>query len=147
MILLRWSVIFPLAIFWILSCASVKPVSSDTIQRDLGFTAKRISENRVAAYSLRDARVGMTGYYYIVDIEGFVVFHPVAVIIGKKFLEDPYIKMILEKKNGCLREYIKDKEREYLVFFRAIDEREILCLSIPSDEVTGPREECLKASE
>ena len=88
--------------------------------------------------SLRDRRVGKTGFYYVLDSDGRVVFHPRPALIGTSFSKTWFINQLLTEKSGCLT-YTLGNRTHYL-FFLPLNDSEILCLSIVSEDFPQPVE-------
>ena len=119
-------------------CATLKPVTPAGIRTDMEALCREITVNRSVINTLRDKRVGKTGFYYVLDSEGRVVFHPRPALIGTSFSKVWFINQLLTEKSGCLT-YTLGNRTHYL-FFQPLDESEILCLSIVSDDLSRPVE-------
>jgi len=132
-------IIFPLAI----SCTTAAPVTSSTIRKDMAAIKRDINVNRSDINSLKNKRVGNTGFYYVVDIEGNVVFHPQTALIGTSFKNHWFINKIITERSGCLTYPLGN--RTHVVFFEQLNDSEILCLSIVSDDIRQTSLECRQA--
>ncbi len=117
-------------------CATVGPVAADRIRSEMNAIRENVAENRGYIEKLKDKRLGKTGYFYIIDNSGSVVFHPQSALIGSTFKNNKFINKILDEKNGCLATQLGD--RMHMVFFEPLNDFEILCLSILSDDVRSP---------
>ncbi|PKL39541.1 MAG: hypothetical protein CVV44_04775 [Spirochaetae bacterium HGW-Spirochaetae-1] len=115
------------------SCAGTSVVDTPTIYKNYDSVIASLKKDRRNYYELRTKRVGVSGYYYIIDREGLVVFHPRAVLIGADLKGYWFISQVLESGSGCF--HYKMGTISHLVFFRPINDNETLCLAIPSAEV------------
>jgi hypothetical protein len=121
-------------------CAAAEKIESAALLRDIDREAAALSANIEHAYKLRTKRVGKSGFYYLLERGGIVVFHPQAVLIGSNMSGMGFVQKILEQGNGCIAYGIDGKK--IMLFFRLIDESNILCLSIPQDDVANFSGEC-----
>jgi hypothetical protein len=121
-------------------CVTAVPVTVDRIRSEMAEIKKNIAENRGSIEKLKDKRVGTTGYYYIVDTDGSVVFHPQSALIGSSFKNNRFISKIIEEKTGCLANQLGN--RVHMVFYDQLNDSEILCLSILSDDLHAPPADC-----
>ncbi len=126
-----------------LGCATSIPATSAGIRKDMAAISHEIAVNRMALNKLGNRRVGKTGFYYVLDSDGTVVFHPREPLIGTSFSKVWFIKQLLAEKTGCLT-YTLGNRTHYL-FFSPLGDTEILCLSIVSDDLPRPVE--CKAAE
>lgn len=123
-------------------CATIAAISSDSIRNDMTVISREIDSNRSSMNTLRDRRVGKTGFYYVLDSDGRVVFHPRPALIGSSFSKVWFVNQLLEEKSGCIT-YILGNRKHYL-FYKPINDFEILCFSITSDDLP-PGVECKAA--
>ncbi len=123
-------------------CATIKAITSDGIKNDMAAISREIDANRSAMNALRDRRVGKTGFYYVLNSDGRVVFHPRLALIGTSFSKVWFVNQLLEEKSGCFT-YVLGNRNHYL-FYAPINDFEILCLSIISDDLP-PGVECKAA--
>jgi hypothetical protein len=124
-----------------ISCGRQIIPHTDFIQREFRSIQKSVASNRMNMRNLKDTTVGKSGFFYVVDNTGKVSFHPQAVLIGRDFSSFKFMQELLEKKKGCIIYGIGPRER--VIFFAPINDREVLCLSIESEEVRGSMEECI----
>jgi len=115
------------------SCAGSSVVDTPAIYKNYDSVIASLKKDRRNYYELRTKRVGVSGYYYIIDRDGLVVFHPRTVLIGADLKGYWFISQVLESGSGCF--HYKLGNINHLVFFRPINVNETLCLSIPSAEV------------
>jgi len=59
---------------------------------------------------------------------------------GMSFAAIPMIQRILEKKEGCLSQYIEGMEK--IVLFRPAGDGRILCLTVSPRDIVGCPPEC-----
>jgi hypothetical protein len=102
--------------------------------------ATMITRNRGNLSSLKGRKVGDTGYYYAIDREGVIIFHPQGALAGMDFSGNPLVRRMLEKKSGCLAHYFEGMDR--IVLFRPAGDGGILCLTISPAELGGDRSGC-----
>jgi hypothetical protein len=131
--------IFPLSI----GCTTAAMVTSSSIRKDIMAIKQDINANRSAMNGLKNKRVSNTGFYYVVDIEGFVVFHPQAALIGSNFKKHWFIDKIITERSGCLTYQLGN--RTHVIYFEQLNDSEILCLSIVSDDILQTAAECRQA--
>ncbi|MBN2080086.1 MAG: hypothetical protein JW838_14050 [Spirochaetes bacterium] len=141
------SVIVPLlsfaAFMTLARCASTGPVTPGRIQKKLASVKDSLVRDRNAMRSLDRHRVGRSGFMYVVDTEGRVVFHPQTVLIGSSFKDHWFINRIVAEGTGCISYRLGN--RIHLVFFDAINETEVLCCSILAEDVAPFPAECRSA--
>ncbi len=118
------------------ACATVSAVSADRIRSEMASIKEDITDNREHIVKLKDKRIGATGYFYIIDTDGSVVFHPQSALIGSSFKNNKFINRIIDEKNGCLANQLGN--RIHMVFFEQLNDSEILCLSILSEDLRSP---------
>jgi len=119
-------------------CATSKPVTSDSIKTEMAAIIRDITADRTVMNSLRERRVGKTGFYYILDADARVIFHPRQALIGTSFSKTWFVTQMLTRKNGCLTYTLGN--RIHFLFFSPINDSEILCLSIVSEDLPRPVE-------
>lgn len=121
-------------------CMGTGPVTVASIQKDVESFRGEIEKDRNAILSVRHRRVARSGFYYIINSEGKIVFHPRPVLVGADFSRFYFVKEILKKREGCF--FYSMGEISQLMIFRSLNSDEILCLSIPADEVHGDDLSC-----
>lgn len=118
--------------------------------RDIGSMEARISETAAALKQnnnfseLEKHNRSGRGYYYILNKNGIVIYHPGKGLIGSDFSRFGFVRKILAEKNGCIRSEAAAVSR--IIIFREKAGDEILCYTIPENEITGA-EKCEKYSE
>ncbi len=115
------------------SCAGTGVVSIESIHKKLDLFCSEIQKDRNAILTIKNRRVSRTGFYYIINSEGKVVFHPRPLLIGADFSRFYFIAEMLKKKEGCYS--VSKGSSEQLMIFKPVSSDEILCLSIPAHEV------------
>jgi hypothetical protein len=115
----------------VLYCATTG-VDEYSVQKKLNASAESIKKNRNSVYKLDNTTVGKNGYYYILRSSGRISYHPKKALIDVDFSTFQFVKEILLKRNGCLMQQSDGVSR--YIFFREIDENEILCLTIDKSE-------------
>lgn len=124
----------------LVSCKSMPRVAMSKVNLEISKVKSSIARSRDNINLLKDKRVGDSGFYYIINTEGVVVFHPQSVLIGRSFKKFWFIDAILQEKSGCLKYFVGEKEQT--IFFRDLNEYEILCFSIMSEELDDSTSEC-----
>ncbi|HPV40500.1 MAG TPA: hypothetical protein PKX40_04910 [Spirochaetota bacterium] len=119
-------------------CATGRPVSSDRIKTEMAAIIRDINADRTFMNSLGEKRVGKTGFYYVLDADARVVFHPRQALIGASFSKTWFVSQLLTRKSGCLTYTLGN--RTHFLFFSPVNESEILCLSIVSEDLPQPVE-------
>lgn len=85
---------------------------------------------------IHNKKIGKTGYYYAIDLKGRAVLHPDRETEGKDLSAEPFIKEMIEKKNGTITYRWKGEEK--LVSFAHIDQLGlILAGGAPKGEMSG----------
>jgi hypothetical protein len=131
---------FPDIFIWIIIiCVGIAHCSTESIIRreriDSAFTMILRDVRRHSDYPLvlKERRIGLTGYFYLIDSNGRILYHPEEALIGLSFRDNPFIRKLLEKRSGCFEQLIEGQNR--VILFRSVDAHRILCLSILSSEV------------
>jgi hypothetical protein len=123
-----------------ISCGrQVRPEYS-AIRQEFDRISRMVEQDRSRVRRLENYRVADTGFFYILDREGTVVFHPEAVLIGRSFGSFPFVRAILEEKEGCL--IYRVASRQQVVLFAPLNPREIICLTMELGEVRGDLPAC-----
>jgi hypothetical protein len=134
-----------IVIFLILSvifaaCSSSQKITRKTIDDDILNAMNMINNNKINYLRLGEKQIGKTGFYYIINSEGRVVFHPQLILIGKSFKGLWFIEPVLKVNDGCIN-YSVSGNRNYL-FYKKINNDEILCFSIMQEEIAGYIQGC-----
>ncbi len=122
------------------ACVGTGTVTVSSIQRDIEAFRSDIARDRNAILSIKTRRVARNGFYYILNGEGKIVFHPRPLLVGADFSRYFFVSEILKKREGCF--YYSMGEVSQLMIFRPLNGDEILCLSIPAEEVGGSNLSC-----
>lgn len=121
---------------FLLGCATTVIPTPAGIRNDMGAVIRDVSVNRGALDGLKKRRIGKSGFYYVIDLDGKVVFHPQLALIGTSFSKIWFIDQLVAEKSGCLTYQLGN--RSYHIFFEPLNDSEILCFSIISDELNQP---------
>jgi hypothetical protein len=121
-------------------CASTGPVTSSRIRDDIASIKKDFAAGKNIIEHLKKKRIGKTGFYYIVDLEGTVVFHPQSALIGSSFKDHWFIDKLTADRTGCMMYRLGN--RTHVVYFDQISESEIICFSILADDLSQPPLDC-----
>ncbi len=132
-----------LALICMTHCATTVPVTPGRIQKQLAAVKHSIQRDRNAMRGLDRQRVGRSGFMYVVDTAGRVVYHPQTVLIGSSFKDHWFINRIVAEGTGCISYRLGN--RTHLVFFDSINEEEVLCCSILAEDVAPIPAECRSA--
>ncbi|MCL1911726.1 MAG: hypothetical protein FWG13_05935 [Leptospirales bacterium] len=132
--------IFAAAALFFAGCLSSSTVKSSSLADDIEKEAAALNKNMERVYQLKSKRLASSGFYYIISRAGLIVFHPQAVLIGADMSSMSFVAAVLQQENGCI-EYTVD-EKVFILFFRPLNHGNILCLSIPKEEVIGFYGEC-----
>lgn len=120
-------------------CASGR-VTGLEVKNDLINVAAFIKDNKDSLNSLDRKTVGERGYFYVIRNDGVVLFHPQKKLINMNFVQYPFVREILRRRNGCLSYRIEGIQR--YIFFNGIDDDRILCVAIESSEFSEPVSGC-----
>jgi len=118
-------------------CVSIACSTSGTL-------AKSAIDRRFASYAADPAQLGAvradaahtmgrSGYFYIIGTDGRIRYHPQRALIGLSFMENRFVKRLIESREGCIEQNIEGRYR--IIKFKMIDTARILCFSVSSDEV------------
>jgi len=122
-----------------LYCSGMK-ITDYNVKKELQSAAETIRKDKKNIYKLDNKIIGKKGYFYIIRSDGKISHHPKKALINSDFSAYPFVRKILEGRNGCLS-FNADGLRRY-VFFTEIDSGQILCLTIESGEFDGTVYEC-----
>jgi hypothetical protein len=114
------------------ACSSGQ-MTADSIKEELNKRAEKINSNREEILTLDN--MGYPGYYYILNKEGKILYHPKKSLINLDFSRYAFVKVILQEKNGAFTMTINNTETS--VFYRELKDGSILCYSINSSEYTA----------
>ena len=115
----------------ILYCATTG-IDEYSVQKKLNSRAESIKKDRNSVYELDNKTIGKDGYFYILRSSGKISYHPQKALIDVDFSTFSFVKEILLKRNGCIIMQAEGTGR--YIFYREIDENEILCLTIDKSE-------------
>jgi hypothetical protein len=121
-------------------CASVGPVSSDRIRAEIASIKKDIAAGKNIVEQLKNKRLGQSGFYYIVDFNGIVVFHPQSALIGSSFKDHWFINKLTSDRSGCMMYRLGN--RTHVIYFEQVSDSDILCFSILADDLSKPPLDC-----
>ncbi len=119
-----------------ISCATGPMMESNEVSAEFRKTFEPLYRSPLAIDSIRQRRVGATGYYYLVSPQGVIIYHPQSAIVGMNFSENPLVKRIMREKNGCLRHLFEGTEK--ILIFRPLADGSILCLTLSTAEIADP---------
>lgn len=129
------------SLFLIVSgCARDVLIRKHKIDSEFDRIIRGVNRNSEFLSTLKDRRLGLSGYFYVIDYEGRIIYHPKEALIGMNFRDNPFVKRLLQRKSGCIEQHIEGRSR--VIVFRVIDAYRILCLSIASFEIDLPNIEC-----
>ncbi len=117
------------------ACATPGKISGEAIRRDMDIVAEKAGNDASWLQALRSRKIAGSGYYYIIDRNGVVVFHPKGPLVGSNMNNFWFIRQVLRKEKGCFAYTMGKAGQVHLVVFRPLGETAILCLSIPAVEV------------
>ena len=107
-------------------------INEYNVQKELNDKVKSIKKDRDYVYKLDNKIIGKSGYFYILRSNGTISYHPKKALIDVDFSAFAFVKKILSEKNGCI--LMETEGVSKYIFFREIDENEILCLTIDKSE-------------
>jgi hypothetical protein len=125
--------LIPAALAAVLSCAAGTMLKSNEISAEFRKTFEPLYRSPLAIDSIRQRRVGASGYYYLISPQGAIIYHPQSAIVGMRFSENPLVKRIMQEKNGCLRHLFEGTEK--ILVFRALADGSTLCLTLSTVEI------------
>jgi hypothetical protein len=123
-----------------LSCSSTLQITRKTINDDMIDALNIIKLSKVNYLRLGNKQIGKTGFYYIINTDGRVIFHPKLILVGKSFKGLWFIDPVLKGNEGCIK-YNVSGNKNYL-FYKKINSDEILCLSIMEEDITEDIQGC-----
>ena len=101
---------------------------ANTIEKNSIFYAKQNPkgfENEDFKTFIKDVKIGNTGYIYFLDSKGKVIIHPTTE--GKVVSTEPFIKTILENKNGNLNYSFQGEEK--IVSYKYITNWDVIAVA------------------
>jgi hypothetical protein len=126
--------LFLISLFVIFSsCARDVIIRKSRIDSEFDRILRNISRNSAYFSVLKNKKLGLSGYFYVIDYEGRIVYHPKEALIGMSFRDNPFVRRLLIKESGCIEQHIEGRRR--VIIFRRIDPYRILCFSIASFEI------------
>ena len=117
---------------------------TETLKGNFVNIRQKIQKDRDYIDVLMRKRVGNTGYYYIISLDGIITAHPQTFLKGADYSKFSFIQEILNNRNGCISYIIAEKE--FTVIHEPLNAEEILCLAIESDELTDRGTMCRRSS-
>ncbi len=121
-------------------CSTSQKTGVRDIRKEMESTRNFINRKKSNLPLIKKRKAGETGFYYVIDLEGVILFHPRGLLVGSSFKRYSFIKKIIHLRSGCIR--YQAGEIQQLVFFMPLNEKSILCLSIPAEEVKNRKERC-----
>ncbi len=122
------------------SCMHKSPVRRETIATEIDGMIQVLQRNLSPESRFSENKIGKTGYFYLIDAEGTVLFHPQSALTGMSFSDNPLIKRIMEKKSGCIIQFFEGMNKT--VFFKPAGNNSIICFTISTAEISGPVGDC-----
>jgi hypothetical protein len=122
------------------SCARDALIRKNKVDSEFDRIIRDIHRNSKYLSTLKNKRLGLSGYFYVIDYEGRIIYHPKEALIGMNFKDNPFVRRLLKKQSGCIEQHIEGRNR--VIVFRVIDAYRILCLSIASFEIDLHNIEC-----
>ena len=133
---------FIVASFLLLSagCVSSRALTTASLQKKISRVGAEVIDKTGYVARLSSMRVGRTGFFYLLDHEGFVLAHPVRALVGRSFSGSPFMKRMRESGSGCMKYSLENGGN--LLFFQTLENGWILCLSVMAEEIHGPVPDC-----
>jgi len=125
------------------SCSAGEVRDIDALETGVSDAAYTIAEGEDYRKLEKFNRNGK-GYYYILNKNGIIIYHPEKGLIGSDFSRFGFVSRILREKNGCIRFETGAVSR--IIIFREKKGEEILCYTIPGSEISGA-ERCERYKE
>jgi len=122
---------FPILLF-LLGCSGAIVINHAGIQERLKAEAEAVSAGGRYPVSVDG---GKNGFFFAIDSECRILFHPNPVLIGSKFDKSDFVREITGRRSGCLSYDFMGKK--HLIFFEPVNDEDILCFSIPASSVSG----------
>ena len=138
-----YTCIITLLILHLFSCASVGPVTPNRIRAEIASIKSDLAAGKNIIDQLKNKRLGKSGFYYIVDFDGTVVFHPQSALIGSSFKDHWFINKLTTDRSGCMMYRLGN--RTHVIFFEQVSNNDILCFSILADDLSKPPLDCQMA--
>jgi hypothetical protein len=129
-----------LAISGFLLCAHIHILNPDAVFHHADGIAQSLRTGAITPQSVKNLKVGKSGYYYILDNEGTVIAHPNASIEGINVSGIPLVQRAAEKKSGCFIQFFDGMEK--VVVFRNAGTHGTLILTVSRDDISGPISGC-----
>ena len=128
---MKW--VFPVII--LLGCSGAVVLNHSNIREIIKADAGAVSAGGRYPSAVLDTEGRKNGFYFALDSEGRILFHPNPILIGSKFDKSDFIKEIINRRSGCLGYDFMGKK--HLIFFEPVNDEDILCFSIPASSVSG----------
>ncbi|MCU0848536.1 MAG: hypothetical protein MUD12_11675 [Spirochaetes bacterium] len=130
---MKW--FFP--VFILLGCSGALLLNHAGIQERMKAEAEAVSAGGRYPVSVDG---GKNGFFFALDSECRILFHPNPVLIGSKFDKSDFVREIISRRSGCLSYGFMGKK--HLIFFEPVNDDDILCFSIPASSVSGTDGAC-----
>lgn len=124
-------------------CGSEQIKTFDALEQKVSGTAAELSSGKNLR-KLETRNRSNSGYYYILNNNGTIIYHPEKGLTGSDFSRFGFVRKILKEQNGCIRSEAGTVSR--IIIFREKGGDEILCYTIPDNEITGS-ERCARYIE
>ncbi len=122
--------------------SAYSPLKSETGELiGMIYVGVREQESSELSKAIRSARIGESGYSFIVDSKGVVLFHPEEPLLGKNLISDlgwSFLEQALEKKpvgSAQTLEYTTEAGKRLLVFEYYPQRDWLICCSIAFQEL------------
>jgi len=116
-------------------CASDGIRTLASLETRVSETASKLDANKDPRAALKGLSGKSKGYFYLLNSNGRIEYHPVKGLLGSDFSRYGFVKNIIKIKKGCIRSDAGNISR--IVIFRETAGGGILCYTIPENEVTG----------
>jgi hypothetical protein len=107
-------------------------LNESNAKMELQSAANDIAKDKGSIYKLDRKVIGKKGYFYMIRNDGRVLYHPKKALINYDFSRYSFVQQMLKKRNGCFSYNAEGTER--YIFFREINDNEILCLTLDGSE-------------
>jgi len=114
-------------------CAGIEIYNKNDIEKEFSKIITKLNRNADNMQFLKEKRVGKSGYFYIIDISGRLIYHPQTALIGMSFGKDEQVKKIIEEQSGCFRRQMEGMTK--IIIFRPLNGAKYLCLSVSPDDI------------
>lgn len=124
-----------------LDCAGIGIYNKKDIEKEFSEIIAELNRNAENVKLLKEKRVGKSGYYYIIDMSGRIVYHPQTALIGMSFGRDEQVKKIIEDQSGCFQRQMEGMTK--IIIFRPLSGAQYLCLSVSPEDINANGLDCV----